>query len=431
MNIIMKYEIKTLPKSQVEMEFEVPTEEIQHDLEHAAAHLTEHKPIPGFRAGKTPYDVVKSRYGEMAIYEEALPAIVRHAYVTAVREKNLRAYGQPEIKMKTLVPGSPITFTAKVAIMPQAEKLPDIRSIKVAAKEIKVDDKEVDAALKELQRMQTKEVRVSRELRDKDKAVVDMDLSQGGVPTDGGQARQHGIYLDEEYYIPGLKQQILGQKEGETRTFSLKFPDTHYQKHLAGEDVDFKVTVKEIYELQHPDLDDEFAKKLGKGTMAELRSVIAENMREEMEEKERQRREVEALETIVNKATIGDLPEEAINDEVDRMVGELEGSVTERGLAFADYLKNINKTVADLKLDFAPQAIKRIKTSLVVDAVGNQEKVEVDDNEIAAELEKATNAYAGNAEAQARVRSEEYQDYVRWRLRNRRIIELIRELTTK
>lgn len=427
----MKYESKALDKGMVEFTFEVPVEELKHDLEHAAEHLTEHKPIAGFRAGKTPYDVVVQRFGEAAIYEEALPTVVRRAYVKAVTESKTRAYGQPDVKVKTLVPGSAIEFSATVSVLPAVTATPELSTVKVEAKEVKVNPKDVEDTLKELQKMQTKEVKVERELRAGDKAVVDMDLSKGGVPAEGGQARNHGIYLDEEYYIPGLKEQIIGQQIGEARTFTLKFPETHFQKHLAGQDVEFRVNLKEVYEMDHPAIDEEFAKRLGKASLDELRAVLTENMAHELEEKERQRRELEALEKLVAKSQIGAIPDAAVNDEIERMVMEMEEGVVSRGMKFEDYLKSLGKSLAQLKMEFAPQAIKRIQTSLVIDALGEKLNVEVDEAEIAVEIEKAMNAASEDPEAQARYREEEYEDYVRWRLRNRRVLELVREATTK
>jgi trigger factor len=296
---------------------------------------------------------------------------------------------------------------------------------------VKIDDCEVDKALSELQKMQTKEVKVERELGAKDKATVDMYMSQGGVPTDGGQAHGHGIYMDEEHYIPGLKEKLIGQKIGETREFSLKFPKEHFQKSLAGKDVEFKVTLTAVHELQHPELSDEFAQKLGKKDMADLRAAINENMALEADERERQRRELEALEKIVDKTKFGDVPEQIINDEIDRMLEELEHGVKIRGLDFDDYLKSIKKTLAELKIEFTTQAMKRVKTSLVIRAVAEQEKVEASETEVVAEIEKAMNDYSDNPEAQERVKSDEYQDYVRLRIRNRATLDLIRELTTK
>jgi len=426
----MNYEVKELPKGLVEIEFTLPTEEIEGDLKHAAKHLAEHKPIDGFRPGKATYEIIKEKFGDMAIYQEALPDIVRRAYVTAVRDKNLQVYGEPEINVTMLAPENPVSFVAKVAILPEI-KLTDIRKIKVSAKEVKVEDCDVDKALAELQKMQTQEVKVDRELGEKDKAVVDMDMSQGGVPTEGGQARGHGIYMDEEQYVPGLKDKLIGQKVGETREFKLKFPKDHFQKNLADQEVEFKVTLNEVHELQHPEVNDEFAQKLGKKDVADLRAAIKENMVQEADEKQRQSRELEALEKIADKSKFGDVPEQIINDEVERMMEELEHGVRSRGLDFDDYLKSIKKTVAELKLEFTGQALKRIKTSLIIRAVAEQEKVEVSDAEVVAEIEKAMNSYSDNPEAQERVKSEEYQDYVRLRLRNRATVDLIRELTTK
>jgi trigger factor len=426
----MNYEVKELPKGQVEITFEVPVDAFQNDLRAAATRLSEAKPIAGFRPGKATYETVVNKYGEMALYNEALPDIVRRAYVTAVRDKNLKAYGQPEIKVKQVVPGSPITFSAKVAVLPEVV-LADIRKIKVKANEVTVPDADVEKALGELQRMQTKEIKVERELGPKDKAIVDLDMSKDGVPTEGGQARGHGVYMDEEHYIPGLKEKLLGQKAGETREFTLTFPAEHFQKNLAGQDIDFKVTLSEVYELQNPELNDEFAASLGKKDLADLRHALTDNMKVEEEERERERRELEALEQIVEKSKFGDVPEQIINDEVERMIEELEHSVSHRGLKMDDYLASIRKTMAELKLDFVSQAIKRIKTSIAIKAIADQEKVEVSDDEVAAEIEKIMNQYTGNATAQEQVKSEEFEDYTRIRLRNRATVELIRELTTK
>jgi trigger factor len=426
----MEHKVKELPKGLVEIEFELPLTEIEKDLQHAAKHLAEHHPIDGFRPGKAGYDVIKGKYGEMAIYQEALPDIVRRAYVTAVRDNNLQAYGEPEISVQMLAPGNPVKFTAKVAILPSV-KLPDIRKIKVKANEVKIDECEVDKALTELQKMQTKEVKVEREITSKDKTLVDLEMSQGGVPTEGGQAKNHGIYMDEEHYIPGLKDKLIGMRAGDTSEFTLKFPKDHFQKNLADKEVEFKVTVNEVHELQHPDVDDEFANKLGKKDVADLRAAIMENMTLEADEQERQRRELEALEQIVDKSKFDELPEQIVNDEVERMMEELEQGVQNRGMKLEDYLQSIKKTMAELKLEFVGQAVKRIKTSIVIRAVAEQEKIEASDLEVAAEVEKALNSYAENPEAQARVRSDEYQDYVRLRLRNRATVDLIRELTTK
>jgi trigger factor len=423
----MESTIKHLPKGRVELTISVTPEEAKREFEAAAAHLSTERPIPGYRPGKAPYDVVRQRFGEMAIYENALTDIVRKHYVAAVTKNDLLSYGQPEVNITKIVPGAPIEFTATVALVPKVLSVADLSSISVKAKEVKVEDKDVEQALKDLQKMQVKEVRVNREVKDRDKVVVDMDLTIAGVPLEGGQARNHGIYLDEEYYIPGIKEHVLGLKEGDKKAFSLKFPETHYQKNIAGKNVDFALTAKEVYELTAPDLDDAFAKTLGQESIAKVRALIKENMMNEAQEKEKQRVEIEALDTIVDKSKFEEVPDEMVNVEVDRMLNELRQSLAERNVKFEDYLKNIKKSVDDLKIEFAPQALRRVKTALVIREIGKKENVDVSDAELLTEVQKLMNTYTDNAEVQEQLRTEDYQDFLRTTLRNRKVVDAVRE----
>lgn len=422
---------KKLPKGMVEISCEIPLDEFKNEIENAARELSEKKPIDGYRPGKAPLDVVKARFGEMALYEGALPTVVRKHYVKAVVENHVHSYGEPSINVTKLAPGNPIAFTATVAAIPDVTSLADFRKVKVSTKDAVVADDQIDGALKDLQRMQTKEIRVTREARDKDKIVVDMDLSQAGVPLDGGQARNHGIYLDEEYYIPGLKEKVLGMKEGEKREFTLKFPENHFQKTLAGKDTDFSVTLREVYELRHPPVDDALAKTLGQESLAKLKEIIRGNMKTEADEKERQRLELEILDTLVDKSKFEDVPEKVLSDEVARMIDELKHGIAERGVTFEDYLVNIKKTIDDLRMDFMPQAVKRVKTAILIREIGEKEKVEVSDAEVLAEVHDLMNRYSENAEAQEQIRTEEYQDYIRTSLRNRKVLAMLREAAVK
>ncbi len=411
----------------VEISVEVPLADFATDLENAAKHISEEKPIQGFRPGKASYDVVKNRFGEMAIYEHALPDVVRRTYVKAVLEGHLHTYGQPEISVTKLAPGNDIAFTATVAVIPHVESLADFRKIKVDAKVPKVEDKHIESALNDIRKMRTKEVRATRGVRQGDKVVVDMDLTQAGVALEGGQARSHSIYLDEEYYIPGVKEQVIGLKEGDKKSFTITFPKDHYKKDLAGKDVDFAVTVKEIYELPHPEMNDEFAKTLGQESVAKLRELLRQNMEEEAKTKEHQRAELELLEQLTEKSKFGDVPDAVLNDEIERMLTELKDGLSSRNVDFADYLKNIGKTVDQLKLEFSMQATKRVKTAILIREIAEQEKIEASDAELLEEVQKLLNQYKDSAEMQTEIRGEEYQDYLRTTLRNRKVIALLRQ----
>lgn len=423
----MKTTTKKLPKNEIEITFELSPEDIRSELEAAAREMTKEKPVDGYRPGKVPYDTAVSKFGEMAIYEAALPTIVRRNYVRIVVDEKLQTFGEPTINVTQLAPGNNMTFTAKVALVPDISSLADYTKIRVKQKPVGIEDKDVDTAISQLQKMQTKEVRVSRELRETDKVVVDMDMGLAGIPIDGGQAKGHSIYLGEEYFIPGLKEKILGMKEGETREFKLKFPEDHFKTDLAGKDVDVKIAAKEIYELIYPELNEEFAKSLGQDNLDKLKDMVMSNMRTEAEAKERQRAEIELLLTLVERSRFGDIPDELINQETERMVDELKQSVATQGGNFGDYLKSIKKSEAELKLGFAAQAVKRIKTALIIKGIGEKEKVEVTDSEVMEEVQKLINNYSDNAQAQEQIRSNEYQDYIRGTLKNKKVMEFLRE----
>lgn len=427
----MSATIKKLPQGLIEISFAFTPDEIKTDLENAARNLTEQRPMEGFRPGKAPFEVVSARLGAMAIYEHALPAIVRKNYVRAVEENKLRVYGEPSVNVTTLVPGNDVTFVTTVAVVPEVTKLADHSKIKVATKPVTVPTADVDQAIKELSRMQTKEVVVERTATDKDRVIIDMNILHANVPVEGGQAKNHGVYLDEDYFVPGFKEQMIGLKAGDEKKFQLKFPEEHYQKTLAGKDVDFEVTVRAVEELRHPDIDEAFAKTLGQDSVEKLRSIIEENIRKESEDKEEQRVEIEILEKLVEGSEFEEVPEKILNDEVSRMIEELKHSVTERKLTFEDYLMSIKKSVEDLKLEFVGQAIKRIKTALVIREVGEKENIEVPDTEVLAEVQKHLNTHATNAEMQAQIRTEEYENYIHTNLRNRKVLAKLREAATK
>lgn len=422
----MQTNIEKLPKSEVRISFVVAPEEIRGDLEAAAKRISEAVRFDGFRPGKVPYDVVKGKVGEMAILNEAIEDVIRHAYAKTVIENGLKPIGSPEIDVAKIAPGNPLEFSATFTVLPAVTKLPALSDIKVAAKATKAEESEVDKALAELQRMQTKENEVDRPATAKDKVTMDLRIERDHVAIEGGAAKDHAVYLSEPYYIPGFTEEIVGMGKGDSKTFSLTFPETHFQKNLAGQKADFTAEVKKVEELIPPELDDGFAKSLGQESLGKLRELLAENIAAEAADKEVERQEAEALEALVQKSQFEDIPEKIVKAETEKMVHELEHSVAERGLEFKDYLASIKKTREGLLLEFAPQAVKRVKTILAIRALADREGIEVPEDEVAAKVERTMNQYKDDPEAQKEIRSEEYADQVRTALRNRKTIEFLR-----
>lgn len=417
----MKCETKQLEKSQTELTITVAPEEYQKFLERAAQDISEHASIKGFRPGHAPYEQVKAAVGEMKIYEHALEYIVRRFYVDATAEQKLDPVGMPKIELEKLAPGNEIVFKATVAILPEV-KIADVAAIKVEPKDVTVADTAVDRVIDDVRKMRASEVVKNGVAGVEDKVVIDMDMLKDGVPLDGGQARNHSVYLSEEYYIPGLQKELVGLKKDDEKEFKLTMPATHYQKHLAGQEVSFKVKVHDIFERTLPELNDEFAKGLGQDTVAALRGLIKENLTAEAKQKEDQRVEIALLDQLIDGSTIGDIPNILIDAEKDKMWFELKSGVEQQGMVWADYIQSIKKDEEALRHDFTPQAERRAKAALISRALAKEQNLAPTGTEIDEEIAHIREAYKDNAQAQENLNHPEVRDTVATLIRNRKVI---------
>lgn len=426
----MNISSQKLPKSQVELTIELSVEEMKPYLEKGAARLSTEKPLEGFRPGKAPLDVVIKKFGPAATMEAAAEEAVRATFGKAVTQEKIMSIGSPEIGVKKMAMDNPFVYTATVTLLPEVT-LCDLSTIKVEKKEAKVADGDVERAIKDLRNMRVKETVTEAPVEKTHKVVIDMDMKKDGVPLEGGQTKGHQVYMDETHYIPGFTDMLIGLKKGESKTFTLSFPKDHYQKNVAGKPVEFVVNVKEIYERQLPEWNDEFAKGLGQKTVAELEDLIRKNLLAEVTQKEEQRQEIAAVEAIVKASKFGDIPDLLLNEEISRMIHELRHGVGQNGIDWKDYLEKAGKTENQLKLDFAPQAIDRIKAALVIRALALANDLDASDEEIAAEVARQMNLYSDDAATQDQIRSDDYHERLHTVLRNRKTVAFIKEKVLK
>lgn len=419
-------------KGRVKLTFTVSVEEQMPYLEAAAEHISEHSSIPGFRPGKAGYEVVKQRVGETKIMEEALEKIVRTCFVKALLEHEIDTVGSPKIDVEKMAPGNELVFTAEVLRMPTVKELADFKTLSVQGKIPEVADHDVELALKDLTRMQTKEVRaeVGSIVSATDKAVISMDMKKAGVPIEGGQSPNHAVYLAEEYYIPGFKEQLVGLKEGEAKTFTLSFPAEHAQAFLAGQEVDFDVVLKELFHLEPPQMDDSFAQSLGLKDFAMMKELIHKNLLDEKIREEGMRQEKEALELIANKSQFENIPDLLLNEEIEKMIRELKTRVEEQGMDFDKYIQSLKKELSQVKLDFTPQALMRIKVAIAMREIAKRESLSVSDEELDKELDDAAARYE-DEEAKKQIYSPEYRQYFEQVVLNRKVIELVKSVMVK
>ncbi len=411
----------------------VPAEKVTEGMKDAAEHLSEHSNIPGFRPGHATYDVVKQRVGEMKILEEALEPLIRAAFIQAMIEEDLETVGQPYFDVVKMAPDNDLIFTAAIALHPKIKKLADYKSIKIAKKDTTPSKELVEQAKKDLTGMRTKEVRkpAGAKIEKGDKAILSLGMKRDGVVLEGGESQSHGVYTGEEHYIPGFADQLIGLSEGEKKTFTLKFPKDHYQKHLSDQNVDFEIEIKEIFGLEIPVIDEEFVKGLGLTSVADLEAKLAENIKIESDAEESIRQDKEVLEALASKSDFEEISDLLVNQEIEKMLHELKNNVNNQGAEFENYLKSINKTLADLKLDFAPTALTRVKVAMILKEVATLEKIKPTDAEVDAELDKIAENYKDNKEAKETLYSPQYHDYIERQMTNRKTIDYLKSVMVK
>lgn len=420
----MHYE-KKLEKAQAILTFTIAPAEYKKDLEAAALRLSERAAIKGFRPGKAPYDVVKQQLGEVKILEEAAEHIVERTYFAAIKEEKLQTVGLPQISIKKLAPGNDLVYEATVALLPTVV-VADFSKIKVERQEKKVGDKEVAEVLENLRKMQPKELPKTGPAAKEDKVTIDMDMFIDNIPVEGGQAKNHHVYLNEPHYVAGLAEQLVGLKKDDTKEFALPFPKEHYQKHLAGKNVDFKVKVNEVFELQYADLDDAFAKTLGKESLEKLKELLLSNLRAEAEKKEDQRVEIAILDQLIRQSTFGDLPEILIDSEKRKMFYELKHDLDRRGIAIEQYLRDIKKTEEQIFKDFTEQAVKRAQAALVSRQIALDNAIVADKAEMDKEIEAIKKTYADEKSVKENLKRPEVLDTIAATIRNRKVIAFVR-----
>lgn len=431
----MKSEIKKLPKSSVEIKVEITADALKPFLAEAAKKLGRELKMDGFRPGKIPADVIRRKVGDDGLLHEAIDEIVGRTYYEAVLEHNLVTVGEPKIEIKEAAAGKNLIYQATVAILPSV-KIGDYAKIKIERQKPAVQDNKVESVIGDIRKMRAREALVDRAARMSDRLEIDFEVFLDKVAIEGGTQKKYPITLGEGRFIPGFEEKLICIQAGETREFDLKFPEKYYQKNIAGKNCRFKVKCLAVYEVTLPAVNDAFAQDLSRGqfkTAAELKQNIKVNLEQEEKNKAEQRLEIEMMGKLIDICEFTDeIPEVMMESEIHRMIHEFEDSLSDQGAAFEDYLKSINKTREDLEKDFRPQAEKRAKTAIVSREIYQAQKMSVDDGEVAQETAELLKHYpADNEAAKKQISSAAYQEYLKNRLGNRKVLAHLKSVMVK
>ena len=375
--------------------FTIDQDKIQPALDQAFNKVKKNLNAPGFRKGHMPRAVFNQKFGEEALYEDALNAILPAAYEAAVAELSLDVVAQPKIDIQSMEKGQEWTLTAEVVTKPEV-KLGVYKDLEVSVEATKeVTDAEVDEKV-ERERNNLAELIIKEDAAELgDTVVIDFVGSVDGVEFDGGKGDNFSLELGSGQFIPGFEDQLVGAKAGETVDVNVTFPEDYQAEDLAGKDAKFVTTVHEVKAKEVPTLDDELAKDIDEEveTLDELKAKYRKELEAAKEIAYDDAVEGAALELAVANAEIVELPEEMVHDEVHRAMNEFMGNMQRQGISPEMYFQLTGTTEEDLHKQYEADADKRVKTNLVIEAIAKAEGFEASDEEIEKEINDLASEY--------------------------------------
>lgn len=372
---------------------EVSAEEFEKALNGAYMKQRGKISIPGFRKGKVPRQMVEKMYGVEIFYDDAANAIIPEAYAKAYDESELEIVSQPKIEVVQIEKGKPFIFTAEVALKPEVT-LGEYKGLKVDKYSNRVTQKEVEERLVQEQEKNARTIAVEgRPVQDKDEVVLDFEGFVDGVAFEGGKGENYPLTIGSGAFIPGFEEQLIGAEAGKEVEVNVTFPQEYHAPELAGKAAVFKCTVNEIKAKELPELDDEFAAEISEfDTLDELKADIKAKIKEQKNADGKRQKEDQAMEQVVENATM-DIPEAMIDTQVRQMADDFAQRMQQQGLNMEQYFQFTGMTAEKMLEELRPQAVKRIQTRLVLEAIVKAENIEITDERIDEELAKMAEAY--------------------------------------
>ena len=389
----MSLQVEKLEKNMAKLTIEVSAEELDKAMEKAYQKQKSRISLPGFRKGKAPRKMIESMYGKGVFMEDAVNSLVPQEYTKALGECDLEIVSQPKIDVTQVEPGKPFIFTAEVATKPEVT-LGDYKGLEVPKSETEVTDEEVEAELKKEQEKNSRTVTVEdRGAENGDITTIDFEGFVDGVAFEGGKGTDYPLTIGSHSFIDTFEDQIIGMNIGDEKEINVTFPEEYHVDDLKGKPAMFKVSVKEIKEKQLPELNDEFAQDVSDfDTLDEYKDDLKNKIADRKSREAKAKQEDEAIAKIIESSKM-DIPDAMVDTQVNRMVEDFAQRLQQQGLSVEQYFQYTGMTADKIMEEMKPEAVKRIQSRLVLEAVVKAENIETSDEEFEAELKKMAEAY--------------------------------------
>ena len=389
----MSVQVEKLEKNMAKLTVEVSAEDFKAAIKKAFNKNKNRFAIPGFRKGKAPQAMIEKMYGEGVFYEDAADEAINASYAEAMKESGLDIVSRPEVTIEKIGKDEPFVYSALVAVKPEVT-LGQYKGVEVEKADASVSAEDVEAELKKVQEQNARLLTVEdRGVEDGDQTVIDFEGLVDGKGFEGGKAEDYPLTIGSHSFIDTFEEQLIGKKIGEECEVNVTFPTEYHAADLAGKPATFKVTVKEIKVKELPELNDEFASEVSEfDTLDEYKKDVEKKLAEKKEIEANSKNEDAVVAKVVENATM-EIPDKMIDAQAENMVQDMARRMQSQGLSLDMYLKYTGMTVEQMKEQARPDAEKRIRTRLVLEAVAKAENIQISDEKVDEEVAKMAEAY--------------------------------------
>lgn len=394
----MSVQVETLEKNMAKLTIELSVDKLEEALQQAYLQQKNKIRLPGFRKGKVPRNMVEKMFGPEIFFEDAANQLIRENYGDAAEESGVDIVSRPTIDIVQMEKGKPFIFTAEVAVRPEVT-LGKYKGVTVTKIDTSVSEEEIDEAVEAERNNNARSVTVEdRIIANGDTAVIDYEGFVDGEPFEGGKGENHALEIGSHSFIDTFEDQLVGRKSGEEVDVNVTFPEEYHAEELAGKPAVFKVKIHEVRVKELPELDDEFAQDVSEfDTLAEYREDVKKQIGERKEAEARQTKEEEAIKKIVDKSSM-EIPDAMLETHIESMIEDFAQRITQQGLSFEQYMQFSGLTMDKLKDQIKPDALNRIKSSLVLEQIVAEENIEASEEDLNAEIDKMAEAYRMTAD---------------------------------
>ena len=421
----MSLQVEKLEKNMAKLTVEVPAEEVEAALQNAYLKNRKQISVPGFRKGKVPRQMIEKMYGPEVFYDDAANALIQKAYPQAADECELEIVSRPTVDIVQLEKGKSFIFTAEEAVKPEVT-LGQYKGIEVEKADTAATDEEVAAEIDKEREANSRTISVEdRAVQDGDMTVIDFEGFVDGEAFEGGKGTDYPLTIGSGAFIPGFEEKLVGAEIGKEVEVDVTFPEEYHAKELAGKPAVFKCTVKEIKVKELPELDDDFAQDVSDfDTLEEYKADVRKKVEEKKAADAKAKKEDAVIEKIIEGAAM-EIPDAMVETQAERMVDEFAQRLQMQGLTMEQYLQFTGGNVQALVEQSKPQALKRIQSRLVLEAVVAAENLSASDEELDAELGRMAEQYKMEVEKLKEMFTEEDLKSVREDLAIQKAVELV------